>query len=182
MNLYLNKKGGFDSGPLSWSFARAIIALIIFILLFLGGTKLFGEIKINQDLTRAKATLETLKEEIAKVELVYQKDSASILVKEVLIPNPLNWEIISFSAYDLNNKPKECTSGGNCLCFCPVKTIKSPNLPQCEIKAACAIVSNLTMFNPILIHPTELTYVYIKKVNEKLVISETKPAQEIKNG
>jgi len=168
--------------PLNWAVIRTLTAVLILLLLLFGGTKIFGEIKINQDLTRAKATLETLKEEIAKVELVYTNDHSSELVKEVLIPNPINWEIISFSAYDSNNKPKECTSAGNCLCFCPVKTIKSPNLPQCEIKAACAVIPNLGMFDPILIHPTELTYVYLKKVNEKLVIDTTKPEQEVKNG
>ncbi len=124
---------------------KIILAVIgIGILLYLAWS-LYGIFSFKRDIVQAKASLETLYNQIHFVE-IGEKNNI-----EVLIESPNKWWVIAWPYEDgvsdeLGNKPIQCI-GDYCICLCPIPILESKDnsLENCNDQGICKSVSKPIM-------------------------------------
>jgi hypothetical protein len=113
---------------------------------------------------KAQASLEEINRKISEINL----NPSSVSVS-VLIPNPLNWNLVSYQK--TQTRPPQCSTGTDCLCICPRPGLKA-QIEVCSKNGACINVENLNSFEPMLIDSNKLNYISIKKIEGEILIEE----------
>lgn len=161
MKSKLNKKGellGEETfgNLLAWVSVSLIIVAAILI---------YSNFKSAKEIEQAKNSLEQIKLIISQL-----NQDSSLVSKDLLIPNPLKWNLIG---YDLTQtRPGECSKGSDCICFCPAPNLLKTQLELCVKKGTCVDVYDIKSFEPISIKPTQLNYITLNKAGGEILIQE----------
>ncbi len=147
-----------------------LLAWIGISIVIVGTILVYNNFKSAQKIGEATSSLEQIQLIISQL----NQDSSTIS-KDLLIPNPLNWNLVG---YDLTQtRPGECSKGSDCVCLCPKPNLLKVQLELCATKGKCVDVYDIRPFKPILIKATQPNYITLKKVEGEILIEE----KEVKN-
>lgn len=158
----LNKKGEL----LGEETFGNILAWISVSLVVIAAILIYFNFKAAKSLEQAKNSLEEISKAIIKL-----NQDVSLTSKDILIPNPLNWNLIGYDV--TQTRPGQCSKGSDCICICPKPGLKT-QMELCVKKGACVDVYDIRPFEAILIKATQLNYISLKKVDGEILIQEKK--------
>jgi len=144
---------------------KIIIAVICIVFLVFLLTSLYFSLSGKQDSKYAKASLDLVSNEITRIDVGGEVNSAGIQ-----IPNPSGWYLFGFVEED--KKPNLC-SGENCVCICKniMIDIFNRQIKSCDSDGVCSTVSNLNQFSKIKIG-NDGTWISIQKINSLIEIAK----------
>ena len=160
----MKKKGSF----LAEETLKLIVALLVISLLSYFLISLYFAKMDNQNLKKAKATVDHLS-------TILESLSTSSTIETPLL-NPSGWYLFSFIKGE--QEPLACEET-SCICLCKKKIhIFSSDIPSkdCSDKGVCEVVKNIKKFNPIKIKDSKdgLTEINIIKKGSIVIINEIK--------
>lgn len=153
----MKNKKGFLLGEETLKIIIAVISIGFLVVLL---TALYYSLTGSEKIKQADASLNNLI--LNEIKLV---DSGQYSEKQVHIPNPSGWIILSFIGDD--EKPNSCT-GQNCLCICEESIdLFDWQIKRCHEKGACILISNLNKFDKIKIEKSGVD-ILIKKIGDEI--------------
>ncbi len=160
----MKKKGSF----LAEETLKLVVALLVISLLSYFLISLYFAKMNNQNLKKAKATIDHLSTVLNSLG-TYSTIKVSLL-------NPSGWYLFSFIKGE--QEPMSCGET-SCICLCKKKlNLLSSDTPSkdCSDKGVCKIVKNIQKFNPIKIKDSKdgLTEINIIKKGQEVIINEIK--------
>jgi len=158
-NFFPKNCKGFLLGEETLKIILAVISIGFLIFLL---TALYYSLTGSEKIKQADASLNNLV--LNEINLV---DSGQYTEKQVHVPNPLDWIILSFIGED--KKPNSCL-GENCLCICEEAIdLFDWQIKRCDEKGACTLIPNLKKFDKIKIEQNGID-ILIKKAGEEIEI------------